>query len=117
MKRLKAIAVTGSAAVTALSLLLAPALAAPSQKAARSSVSLHGRPAAAFTPAVSDPRLAAALARRGTSLDTGFRFTPASASPDGSRAVRVAIRTRTPAEAARAAGGTASAATIMPSSL
>ena len=36
-------------------------------------------------------------------LNTGFRFTPAAASPERSRAVRVAIRARaaTPAEAAR----------------
>ena len=92
MKRLKAIAVAGGASLTALSLLLAPALATSAQRdrASRPSVSMNGRPIGAFTPAAS--------------------------SPDGSRAVRVAIRARTPAQATRTAGTTATAATIMPSS-
>ena len=114
MKRLKAIAVAGGASLTALSLLLAPALATSAQRdrASRPSVSMNGRPIGAFTPAVSDPRLAGALARRGDVVS----FTPAASSPDGSRAVRVAIRARTPAQATRTAGTTATAATIMPSS-
>lgn len=103
MSRIGAIAGIGSGSLVAIALVLAPAMAATTQreKAARSSAS--ARPVGTYTPAVSDPRLAAVLARRGTRLSSDFRFTPAAASPDGSRAVRVAIRTRasTPAEAAR----------------
>ena len=116
MRRLKAIAVAGGASLTALSLLLAPAIAAPSQrdKASRPTVSMNGRPISAFTPAVSDPRLAAALARRGNNVS----FTPsAAATPDRNRAVRVAIRTRpTTPPATRTAAASAPAATILPSS-
>ena len=79
VKRLKAIAVAGGASLTALSLLLAPALATSAQRdrASRPSVSMNGRPIGAFTPAVSDPRLAGALARRGDVVS----FTPAASSP------------------------------------
>lgn len=95
----------GGASLVAIALLLAPAVAATSQreKASRPSAASSGRPIGAFTPAVSDPRLAAALARRGARLNSDFRFTPAAASTERSRAVRVAIRARanTPAEAAR----------------
>ena len=104
MNRVRAIAAAGSASLIAMALLLAPAFAQTTQrnKASRPSTSMNARPVGAFTPAVSDPRLAAALARRGTRLSSDFRFTPASASPERSRAVRVAIRARanTPAEAA-----------------
>ncbi len=114
MKRVKAFAVAGSASLTALSLLLAPAIAATVQRdEARSTSSVSGRPISAFTPAVSDPRLAAALARRGNASKNAFRFTPAS--PEGNRAVRVAIRARTP-DAARTTGTAAPAATVTPSS-
>ena len=58
--------------------------------------SLGGRPVGAFTPAVSDPRLAAALARRGTSINSDFRFTPADGLGERSRGVRVAVRARAP---------------------
>jgi hypothetical protein len=105
----------GSASLVAIALLLAPAVAAPTQKASRSAATVG-----AFTPAVSDPRLAAALARRGTRLSGDFRFTPAATGSDRSRAVRVAIRARpgTTAEAARnVIGGAASPVTaITPSS-
>ena len=104
MRKFKAMAAGGSASLIAIALLLAPASAETVRtKGSRSAASLSARPVGAFTPAVSDPRLAAALARRGTRLNSEFRFTPASASPERSRAVRVAIRARanTPAEAAR----------------
>lgn len=107
-----------------MALLLAPALAATT--AARNSArpapaTAQARPVGAFTPAVSDPRLAAVLARSGQAPNAGFRFTPASASSDRSRAVRVAIRARatTPAEAARdifAAAPPAPVTAITPSS-
>ena len=96
--------------LTAIALLLAPALGATTQRnranrAAPAAVS--GRPVGAFTPAVSDPRLAAALARRGTNLNTDFRFTPAVAS-ERSRRIQVAIRAHavTLADAQRVTGPT-----------
>ena len=113
----------GGASLIAVTLLLAPALAADTlgRSKARPSVSAQARPIGAFTPAVSDPRLAAVLARSGQALDTDFRFTPAASSGERSRAVRVAIRARasTPAEAARGVLATASPAAttaITPSS-
>lgn len=110
MKTLRAIGTTGGASLLAVALVLAPAWAAPSQrsKANRPSTTLGGRPVGAFTPAVSDPRLAAALARRGTNINSDFRFTP-PAGAERSSAVRVAIRSRavTPAESTTLAAQTA----------
>lgn len=122
MKRLRAIGTAGGASLAAIALLLAPALGATTQriKANRPAPSLSARAADAFTPAVSDPRLAAALARRGTDLATDFRFTPASAAGERSRRVQVAIRARanTIADAARSAGPTSASpvTAITPSS-
>ena len=102
VKGFGAIAALSGTALVALSLLLTPALAQTErQKAARPS--LRGAPLGSFTPAVADPRLAAILARRGNA-GSGFRFTPAMASNDRDRPVRVAIRARaaTPQEAVRA---------------
>lgn len=82
----------GGASLIALALLLTPALAAPDRKA-RSAPSLIGRGVTSFTPAVADARLAAAFARRDFRSGS-FRFTPASASADKSKAVRVAVRAR-----------------------
>ena len=99
----------GGASLVALSLLLAPAFAASNQpqkaKKARSAPSFGS---SGFTPAVADPRLAAEFARRGLQANS-FRFTPSSASPDKSKAVRVAVRARatTAAEAVRSAAATA----------
>ncbi|MDT9599568.1 hypothetical protein [Sphingosinicella rhizophila] len=112
MKSRKEIGAIGGAAFAALSLLLSPALAESQPKklkTLRPSASIR---AGNFTPAVADPRLAAELAKRG--LPTGsFRFTPAAASPNNSKAVRVAVRARatTPEEAIRRAGET-SASTV-----
>lgn len=98
------IGVIGSTALAGLALVLSPALAASSQpqkaKRARPAPSFA---AAGLTPAVADPRLAAEFARRGLQLGS-FRFTPSSASPDKSKAVKVAVRARaaTPAQAVRA---------------
>jgi hypothetical protein len=63
-----------------------------------------------FTPAVSDPGLAAELARRGLTANS-FRFTPSANVAGKNRgAVRVAVRARTatPAQAVRAAAAAAS---------
>jgi hypothetical protein len=94
LRSLRAIGTAGSASLVAIALLLAPALAAttPRAKAARPGATLSARPTGMFTPAVSDPRLAAALARRGTMLANEFRFTPAAAAAERNRGVRVSLR-------------------------
>jgi len=104
-----------------MALLIAPALAATTQrnKANRQAAALNARPIGAFTPAVSDPRLAALLARRGAGANSAFRFTPATTSSERNR-LQVAIRARanTMADAQRAAGPTSASAitAITPSS-
>ena len=103
VKRFGGIAGLAGAATIAAALLLAPASAQTERsKAQRGAPSLRGAPVGSFTPAVADPRLAAALARRG-SQPSRFRFTPAMASVDRRQPVRVAIRARasTPQEATR----------------
>ena len=102
MKKLAGIGAVGGA-FAALSLILAPALAAPSQQVKkRAAPSLRGV-GGSFTPAVADPGLAAELARRGFNGNS-FRFTPSatSATKNGG-AVRVAVRAKaaTPAQAMR----------------
>jgi hypothetical protein len=120
-----AIGTAAGASLMAMALMLAPALAAPASRAqqqARTSAPFAGRSLGSFTPAVSDPRLAATLARRRTSstLGTEFRFTPTSAFGDRSRGLRVAVRARQtiPALASRDAGPASSSAVtaITPSS-
>ena len=110
MTGFRAIAAAGGVSLTAIALLLAPALGATTQrnKGNRPVAALNARPIGTFTPAVSDPRLAALLARRGGGLNGDFSFTPASTSGDRSRRVQVAIRARavTMADAARATGPT-----------
>ena len=105
----------GSTVLAALALVLTPALAAtsqPTKKKPRSGIAFS---AGGFTPAVADPRLAAEFARRGLQ-SSSFRFTPSSASADGSRAVKVAVRARATtsnALAARGGGGSASPVTAI----
>ena len=110
MTGLRAIAAAGGVSLTAIALLLAPALGATTQRNNRNrpAAALNARPIGTFTPAVSDPRLAALLARRGSGLNGDFSFTPASTSGDRSRRVQVAIRARavTMADAQRATGPT-----------
>ena len=102
MKTLVGIGAIGGTALAGLALVLAPAMAASTQahkvKRPRASPSVAG----SFTPAVADPRLAAEFARRG--FQTGsMRFTPATASADRSKAIKVAVRARaaTVAQASR----------------
>jgi hypothetical protein len=124
LRKPRAIGTAAGVSLVAIALLLAPALAAPgtrSQQQARPNVSFAGRPVGSFTPAVSDPRLAATLARRRLgSTGTEFRFTPTSAFGDRSRGLRVAVRARqtTPAQVSRDAGPASSSAVtaITPSS-
>ena len=85
------------AALAAGALVLTPALAATTAKKRPSAVALSFDPIASFTPANADPKLAAALGNRSTSL-TDFKFTPAPAKGRPSQ-VRVAIRARTTAPA------------------
>ncbi|MGQ0559795.1 MAG: hypothetical protein ACT4OE_09455, partial [Sphingosinicella sp.] len=74
-----------------------------------------GRPIGAFTPAVSDPRLAAALARRGSRPNLDFRFTPAT--PDRVNvAVRAGSGNATPGGRGTAAAAGAPVTAITPSS-
>lgn len=104
----------GVASLAVLSLVLAPALAAQSRDAPKSRVSVSRNAVASFTPAVADPRLAAEFARRGFSTGS-FRFTPPSASPDKSKAVRVAVRARgTPADARPAQASSTAVTAITP---
>jgi hypothetical protein len=125
LRKPRAIGTAAGASLVAIALLLAPALAAPGQQRDQSqptriSASYAGRPLGSFTPAVSDPRLAATLARRRPTVSSEFRFTPTSAFGDRSRGLRVAVRARasTPAQASRDAGPSSSAAVtaITPSS-
>ncbi len=116
MIKVGAIAGLGGASLIALALVLTPALAAPNKKGQpRSAPSLIGRGVSSFTPAVADPRLAAAFARR-EFRSGSFRFTPATASLDKSKAVRVAVRARSGAatQVASRAGGAGSVASAPP---
>ena len=113
MRKVRAIAAGGSASLVAIALMLAPAFAQSSRGAARSPAAT-ARPVGAFTPAVADPRLAAALARRSSRLNGEFSFTPAATPSDRNRGVRVAVRARaeTPGEAARSVLQTSSASPV-----
>ena len=126
LRKSRAIGTIGSASLLAAMLVLAPAWTASAQRAAqqtRMNAPASGRPLGAFTPAVSDPRLGAMLARRqqGNSLATGFSFTPSTtANERANRGLRVAVRARanTPVLASREVGPSAPAAVtaITPSS-
>ena len=116
VKKLGRNAAAGGVSLIAISLLLAPALAATMQQGDSKPRPAPSLRVGGFTPAVADPRLAAELARRG--LPSGsFRFTPTTSSRDKSKAVKVAVRARasTTAEAARSIGtpSTASAVTAI----
>jgi hypothetical protein len=85
---------TGALAVLAVA--LSPAIGASNnQSVEKPRVSLGaGGGLGLFTPAETDPRLSALLARSGIS-SSGMRFTPASASVRLNRSVTVAVRART----------------------
>jgi hypothetical protein len=95
---MRAIGTVGGASLLATALLLAPALAAPTQRPqqVRMNAPAAGRPLGAFTPAVADPRLGALLARRpSVPLSNAFSFTPSSAASErANRGLRVAVRAR-----------------------
>jgi hypothetical protein len=105
VKKVTVLGLSGSVALAALALVLAPAVAATQQqKAKRGANPPISFVTGTFTPAMADPKIAAELGRRGVQLGT-FRFTPASAANFKSKSIRVAIRARaaTPAEAIRKA--------------
>lgn len=79
-----------------LALALSPAMSASSDiRSAKPRVSLGARGGlGSFTPATTDARLSALLARSGIS-SSGMRFTPASASVRLNRSVTVAVRAQT----------------------
>ena len=99
------------AAVSAVGLLLSPAVAAPVKKAPGVAVSFD--PLSTFTPAGADPKLSAAFGNKGLSL-TDFKFTPAAAKSRPSQ-VRVAIRARpdTQVQSQTADSGSASPLTAL----
>lgn len=83
-------------ALSMLALALSPAMSASGDlRTIKPRVSLGARGGlGAFTPAVTDARLSALLARSGIS-SSGMRFTPASASVRLNRSVTVAVRAQT----------------------
>ena len=83
----------GLAKVVASASALALAVASPSVAATKKLKPVSRDSIGSFTPAATDARLAAVLARSGMS-NTGFRFTPAS-SVRVNRSVTVAVRART----------------------
>lgn len=98
MKNKGGLAVLGSASLVAIALTLSPASATSAQKngMARAAPSLSS---GTFTPAVSDPRLAAALQARGQ-RSGAFRLTPSASAGDRGRQVRVAVRAKSSSGAA-----------------
>jgi hypothetical protein len=101
---------TGALAVLAVT--LSPAIGASnSSRVEKPRVSLGARGGLGlFTPAETDPRLSALLARSGIS-SSGMRFTPASASVRLNRSFTVAVRARTTGSAV---GGDRSALVAAP---
>jgi len=95
------------AAVSAVGLLLSPAIAAPAKDKKAPAVAVSFDPLSTFTPSGADPKLAASVGSRGLSL-TDFKFTPAAAKSRPSQ-VRVAIRAR-PDSAVRTASTDAGSA-------
>ncbi|MEA3015925.1 MAG: hypothetical protein QOI38_647 [Sphingomonadales bacterium] len=112
VKRFGGMAAFGGAALVAASLLLlSPASAQSDRAKAQRAASLRAGPAGSFTPAVADPRLAAALARRGNGAGS-FRITPTSAAADRRQPLRVAVRARAAAPQGMAGVQTASATPV-----
>jgi predicted porin len=99
------------AAVSAVGFLLSPAIAAPAAKKKAPPVAVSFDPLSTFTPAGADPKLSAAFGNKSLSL-TDFKFTPAAAKSRPSQ-VRVAIRSRADAPAAKADSGSSSPVTAL----
>lgn len=90
MRKVGFLAGIGAAALAAASLVLSPAISATVTQRPTPLRGLSIR-SSTFTPAVSDPRLAAELARRGFQ-SSSFRLTPVVGT--GSSKIQVAIRAR-----------------------
>lgn len=86
------IAVASAGGLVVSSLALAPALLAQ-PGAERAAPAINFAQIGGFTPAASDPRIAAMVARTGI-RNPGLRFTPANAGTGEQRAVTVAVRAR-----------------------
>ena len=97
-------------AFAAAGLVLTPALAEGQAKKRAPAIAVSFDPVSTFTPATADPRLAAAFARKSSSL-TDFKFTPAPSKGRPSQ-VRVAIRARTDAGKIRVADAGAIASSV-----
>ena len=91
----------GAALVVAALAIPAVAVAKPEKRPPAVSISFDR---AGFTPAATDPKLAAALAARGVA-PSDFKFTPAAPKGRPSQ-VRVAIRAKAPAVGARSTDST-----------
>ena len=102
------------AAVAASGLVLSPAFAASSSPKRPPAIAISFDPISSFTPANADPKLAAALAGRGLSLQD-FKFTPAPAKGRPSQ-VRVAIRARTTAPTGTRLADAAASTALAPTS-
>jgi hypothetical protein len=94
-----AIGTVGSVSLLAAAVLLGPVWTASAQQRAAQQVRMNGpasaRSLGSFTPAVSDPRLSALLARQQGNTTSGFSFTPSSALNErANRGLRVAVRAR-----------------------
>jgi hypothetical protein len=114
VNRFGAVGILGGTSLIALALVLTPALAASAKEkdARRPSITLSGGFGSAFTPAVADPRLAAAFARRGVQAGS-YRFTPSPGAND-KKAVLVTVRARgTAPEAVRTSGASATTVTAI----
>jgi hypothetical protein len=93
MASMKALTLTGVAALGAALFVMAPASGAPGARSTdRNGIASLGAGVGYFTPAAADPRLAAIFARGGFN-NQGFRFTPVSVGRN--RAVTVAVRATT----------------------
>lgn len=109
------VALGGAASLAAIALVLSPAVASSATKAAARA--LPSSASGSFTPAVSDPRLAAALQARGQ-RSGNFRLTPSAPAGDRGRQVRVAVRAKAagPSDAARTSPASAPLSAVTPSS-
>lgn len=92
MTGVRGIKVKMQVAVAAAALLAVPAIALAAGAKRPPAVAVSFDRITAFTPASADPRLAAAFAGRGASIDD-FKFTPAAAKGRPSQ-IRVAVRAR-----------------------
>jgi hypothetical protein len=102
---------TALAATAVSALVLSPAIGATLAKKRPPAISLSADSIGSFTPANADPKLAAAMAGRGLSLND-LSFTPAPAKGRPSQ-LRIAIRARTTTPAPQAVAAASTGATAL----